>query len=284
MILEGIINATQAENKPYKVLVLGFIYCSIAIFLALWVFKTHSTLVFVFLASLAAIPLVYALIKQEEEKDLTDLQEKFLLKEHGKALKVFMFLFIGMVIAVVLWYVVLPGETVGTLFSAQSETYATINGGATGMAAGQQFESFLHITFNNLRVVMFCFLFAFLYGFEAIFILTWNASVIGVAIGDFIRTQLAVLTDSIGLHTLGSYFTIISFGLLKYVIHGIPEILAYFVAGLAAGIISIAVIRHDFGSRKFEHILLDSSDLLLLSLALVFIAGLLEVYVTPIIF
>jgi uncharacterized membrane protein SpoIIM required for sporulation len=116
-------------------------------------------------------------------------------------------------------------------------------------------------------------LFAFFYGVGAIFILTWNASVIGAAIGNFVNSNIG-----------GSYFTSISMGLLRYSIHGLPEMLAYFMAGLAGSIISIAIIRHDFGSGKFKHILIDSLDMIFLSVFVLFIAALLEVFVTPMFF
>ena len=64
----------------------------------------------------------------------------------------------------------------------------------------------------------------------------------------------------------------------------VPEILGYFIGGLAGGIISVAVIQHDFGSRNFKHILLDSVDLVLLGLAILFVAALMEVYLTPLFF
>ena len=60
--------------------------------------------------------------------------------------------------------------------------------------------------------------------------------------------------------------------------------MAYFTAGLAGGIISVAVMRHDFGTKKFENILLDSSSLIIVSLSLLIAAALLEVYITPLIF
>ncbi|MFH2028053.1 MAG: stage II sporulation protein M, partial [Nanoarchaeota archaeon] len=109
----------------------------------------------------------------------------------------------------------------------------------------------------------------------AIFILTWNASVIGVAIGNFARSNITNAT---------SYFHVTSLGILRYMIHGIPEIAAYFVAGLAGGIISVAVIRHHFTSKKFERILYDSTDLLIIAMVLLFIAALIEVYITPALF
>jgi uncharacterized membrane protein SpoIIM required for sporulation len=116
------------------------------------------------------------------------------------------------------------------------------------------------------------------------FILAWNASIIGAAMGNLVRSNLALAADAVGLSQAGHYFQVVSYALLRYVIHGIPEIAAYFVAGLAGGIISIAIIKHDMGTRKFEHIILDTADLLLIALLLTFVAGILEVWVTPVFF
>ncbi len=283
MVLESLTNPAAAEKRPLQMLGLGALYASVGAWLALWVFKTESSLIMVFLAAMAAIPLMYNTVKMEEEKDLQGMEESWLLKEHAKALKAFIYLFIGMTVAFALWYTVLSPDTVTVLFKAQAATIKTINPGATGFATGG-FATFTRIFLNNVRVLIFCILFSFLYGSGAIFILAWNGSVIGTAIGNFIRNNLAEAATKVGVAKAGHYFHVISFGLFKYAIHGIPEILAYFVAGLAGGIISIAAIRHDFGTQKFEHILLDSADLLLLSLIILFLAGLLEVWVTPLIF
>ena len=118
-------------------------------------------------------------------------------------------------------------------------------------------------------------LFAFIYGLGAIFILTWNASVIGTAIGIFVRSK-TIAGSSVLLS--------VPLGLYRYFLHGIPEILAYFVGGLAGGIISVAIINHDFGTKKFEKIILDSSELITLSLIILFVAALIECYITPLIF
>jgi len=284
MVLESLVNPAKAEKTPSRMIIFGFLYASVAVGLGLWVFYSYASMIFVFLAAIAAVPLMYNTIKYEEKKDLEDMQEKFLLKEHGKALTAFMYLFVGMTLACVLWYAVLPVETVGTLFHSQTNTINNINGKITGMSLHEQVGAFTHIFLNNIKVMIFCGIFSVLYGAGAIFILSWNASVIGVAIGNFIRGNLASYAHLVGFDKIAQYFAIIGVGLLKYVIHGVPEILAYFTAGLAGGIISIAIIRHDFGTRKFEHILLDSADLFLASIGLLLIAAVLEVWVTPIIF
>jgi len=286
MVLESIFNPENAEKHPKWIFLFAIGITIIAAFVSLWVFETYATLIFVFLTTLAGAPLIYKTIKLEEKKDLEDHNEVFLLKEHWKALRFFLVFFAGVTIVVTFLYLILPGSMVNSLFEAQISTLNTINPHSNAAVTGNvaSFKNFQNILFNNLNVTIFCILFSFLYGIGALFILTWNASVIGVAIGNFIRTNLASMVHLLGFEKVASYFQIISIGLAKYLIHGIPEILAYFTAGLAGGIISIAVIKHNFSTRKFEHIVLDSADLILISIGFIVLAALLEVFVTPLIF
>jgi uncharacterized membrane protein SpoIIM required for sporulation len=287
MVLEALISPDKAENRPALLIFLGFIYTSLAMFLAYMIFKQYSSLFMVFLATIASIPLMYKIIKMEEEKDLTDTSEVILLKEHWKALSAFMYLFLGVTLAFVFWYIILPSETVSVLFESQTSTIISINGRTTEITGNvitggaTSFSVFSKIFFNNVKVLLFCVLFSFLYGAGAIFILLWNASVIGTAIGNFIRTNIASIVTQAGGASAGAYFSVVSIGLFKYIIHGFPEILAYFVGALAGGIISIAIINHDVATRKFEHVILDAADLMMLALVITFIAAILEVYVTP---
>ncbi|MDD9953398.1 MAG: stage II sporulation protein M [Candidatus Woesearchaeota archaeon] len=282
MVLENILTAFQAEQKPWETVFLGFIYTTVAVFLAYMVFKSYASMTMVFLLTMAALPLMYQMTIMEEEKDLEGYPELWLLKEHSKALSSMMWMFIGMCIAFMIWYAFLPSEMSSTLFSAQRETINAINGKATGLVSAD-FSIFTKIFLNNIRVLVFCILFSFLFGAGAIFILAWNASIIGAAMGNLVRTGLAELADATGLALAAGYFQVISYALLRYVIHGIPEIGAYFVAGLAGGIVSIAVMKHDIATRKFEHVLLDSADLLLIALFLTLFAAILEVWVTPVV-
>lgn len=285
MVLESLISPFKAEQKPGKLFLLGAIFCSVGIFLSLWIFKSQSSLVMVFLTSMAALPLVYNTVIMEEEKDLTGMEEKWLLKEHGKALEAFVFLFLGSTVAFAFWYVLLSSGTINILFQTQTATINAINGRITAnLSFDANVSFFSKIFLNNIKVLIFCILFSFVYGAGAIFILIWNASVIGAAIGNFMRSELAKIAHLVGFDKIAHYLQIIGIGLLKYSIHGIPEILAYFIGGLAGGIIGIAIIKHDFGTAKFEHILLDSADLLLLSFGVLFVAAVLEVFVTPVIF
>lgn len=298
MVLESLIKPKKAEHKPYKMLPIGILYATVAIFISLWVFKEQASLVMVFITVICTTPLMYNIIKLEEKKDTKLLKERTLLREHSKVLAAFTFLFFGFIIAFSLWCIILPQPAVNSLFSTQTATINSINSKVTGQAIQTfsvpstrqittQFSSanlFSQIVSNNFKVMLFCIFFSFFFGAGAIFILTWNASVISAAIGTFIRNNLSSAAASTGLTQVATYFHVTSLGILKYSIHGVPEILAYFVGGLAGGIISVAVIRHDFDTKIFKHIIKDFAYLFALAIILVLIAAFLEVYVTPVIF
>ncbi|MEM3373824.1 MAG: stage II sporulation protein M [Candidatus Woesearchaeota archaeon] len=283
MVIEYITDPITAETKPSRIFFFGAFYVILGIILGYWIFYEHNSLIMVFLTTMAIIPLIYNILKIEEKKDLQDINELNLLIEHSKALKVFFYYFLGATLAFSLAYLILPEKISSTIFRIQIDAILNIRSNVTGQAYNS-FNFFASILANNVKVLAFCLLFSFLYGIGAIFILTWNASVIGFAIGDTIKTGIYQIGEKFHLATTPHYLSAISYGLLRYSIHGIPEILAYVIAGLAGGIISTAVIRHDFGTKKYVNIIMDSSILILGSLILLVIAAWLEVYVTPIFF
>ncbi len=282
MVLESLLNPLQAETHPAQAGILGFLYASLALFLSLWIFEEQAGMVMVFLTALAALPLMFHTLRFEEHKDSIIDDERALLREHSKALRFFMYLFGGMAFAFTLWYVALPSDISSSVFKTQVDTIANLNPQVTGALAQAQILS--KIFLNNIKVMIFCLLFSFIYGSGAIFILAWNASVIGAAAGNFVRVHLAQFADASGLSAFGAYFYVSGLSLLRYAIHGIPEILAYFVAGLAGGILSVALMRKEYRTQNFEKILLDFSDLVLLAVGILFVAAILEVFVTPLFF
>ena len=285
MVLESLLSAVQAEQNPKRLVFYGILYSSIAIILSLWIFREQSSLIMVFLTVLAAVPLVYNTLKLEEAKDETIESEKTLLKEHWKALSYFMYLFMGFLIAFSLWYVLLPENSVETLFSVQISTIRNINSNMllAGPMSGSfvQQDIFYKIVDNNIKVLLFSLLFSFFYGAGSIFILTWNASVISGAIGIYIRNNISDMTSWFGFSQISNYFSIASVGFLRYMTHGVFEIFAYFVGALAGGLISVAIIKHDVYSKKIMHVLKDAAILVILAIVIVFVGAFIEVYITP---
>jgi len=273
MVLEDLIYPNKAENKPWRMFFIGFLYASIAAILSLWVFRSQASMIMVLLTVVACIPLIYKTFKYEEYKDMNSSSEKELLHEHWKALSYLMYLFFGFILSYSIFFIFLPQQTAEGLFSIQIQTINQINAKIT---SGSILDGYLlKIFFNNFKVLLFTVLFAFFYGAGAIFILTWNASVIGAAIGDFARQKISAYS---------SYFTMLPLAVGRYMTHGFFEILAYFIGGLAGGIISVAIINHDVQSSKFRRILKDSFDLILIAIAILILAAFIEVFITPIIY
>jgi len=290
MVLESLIKPITAVKKPWELFFYGLLVASMGTFLGYWIFRDKADLVMIFLTTLACVPLMFHAIRHEEKEDIILEKETSMLQRHSRVLLFYTFLFLGITVAFVIWYVALPTEMSQTLFKQQITTIAQINSpvtakiaeGATGHAASTSL--FNRIFFNNVKVMIFCILFAFFYGAGAIFILTWNASVVAAAIGNLIKLSMAKYAAVAGFAKIAAVTQTVTYSFSRYFLHGIPEMFAYMVAGLAGGIISVAVINHDFGSENFQKIILDASTLLIIAISVLFTAAVMESYITPALF
>src|SRR3989344_4005153 len=283
MVLESLFNPFTVKQKPWQMFGAGFIYSIIGLGLSYFVFRDAASLLTVFLIVIAALPMIFVTIKNEEELDMKYDGEIKLLKEHTKVLIFLMFLFFGITVGLVLAYIILPQAVVDSVFSLQQQAIVNVNNNIHGSVLGfaLKLDLFSKIFVNNIKVMFFCLIFSFLYGTGAIFILAWNASVIATAIGSLFKSELTKTASIVGLNSITGYFGAATLSFFRYMTHGFFEIAAYFVAGLAGGIISIALIKHNL---KENRVILDSLDLVLISLALLFVAGIIEVYLTPVLF
>lgn len=286
MVLELLFNPFSLKKKPWQMFVVGFFNSIVAIILSYIVFKDAAGLLSVFLVVMSTLPLFYVTIKREEELDFK-YPESRLLKEHGKVLFFFIFLFFGILTAMVLAYIFLPQSIVDSVFNLQQAAITNVNDAirspSSAVVTGNitTISLFLRILFNNFKVLFFCLMFSFLYGAGAIFILTWNASVIASAMGNLIKTEVSKAITSIGFPSVATYFSAAAFSVFRYMTHGIFEIAGYFIAGLAGGIISIAFVKQNLKEPK---IYMDVLDLVLISIGLLVVGGIIEVYLTPVFF
>ena len=194
MVLESLLKARSAEKRPYLVFFLGILYSSIAILVSWLLFRHDNSMVFVSVIVFASIPLMFRIIKLEEKKDRKIMKETSLLKEHKKALIAFMALFFGIMVSLSLWYIFLPQDNVDTLFESQIREVNIVEGKFSGNVVKP--SDFTQIFLNNARVLGFSFLFSLFFGAGAIFILAWNASLIAVALGSFVRDSLGSFSSS----------------------------------------------------------------------------------------
>ncbi len=262
-------NPKKAERHPIEMMLIGFFYASLSILLSVWIFPEHSSLVMVFLTVLSCLYVVQGALRREESNELDYKEEGWVLRQHWKVLILFLFLFLGFVFAFSFWTLVLPVEKVSVIFNMQESVVEGIREMVTTGKVTSS-EAFSIILINNLKVLFISLVFAFFYGAGAIFILSWNASVMGFVIGDLAR-------DTLGFVALPVAFT-------KYFLHGIPEMFAYLTAALAGGIIYVALWKGDFAKQgRLKRLVIDSVVLIVLSILLLVVAALIEVYVSPLI-
>ena len=262
MVLESILNPKNAEDKPWHVVVISFAYTMIAAFFSQKLFPSQSSMLSVALITFLFIPFFQRLFVIEEKKEKFDMR-KSLLQRHGKSIVVFSAFFFGVVAATSFLFIYFPSYS--DVFSLQT---GTING-FRGLAAGE--GNFFTFLANNSKVMMLMFILSALWGAGAIMVLAWNASVIGVYAG--------MSMSSLSPVNFGSFVYGFPVALGSIAIHGVPEVLAYFIAGLAGGILSVGIIREDMGSREFRGIFKDSLLFLASAETLIIIAAGLEAFV-----
>jgi len=286
-MLESIINPKRAEKGPWKMFFVGLVYASLSLLLVHWFFASDvvlsrfSGMIVVTFCVMFSLPFMYYMIKQEEEQD-EQVEGLFSVwKVHSDVIYGFMWLFLGFIIAFSFWNVILQDSN---LFNAQVETYCMINSpgniedcvvkyslsGKTADITGDltSMGRFLSIIENNVYVMIFTLVFSLIFGAGAIFVLAWNATVIAAAIGIFTKYQISQ----------------IPIGITRYMIHGFPEIVAYFITALAGGIFGVGVIKNGIRNKKFLRIIENVVILLFISIVILIIAALVEVYFTPILF
>lgn len=271
MVLESIINPSRATGKPWEMFFIGLIYSLVGVALGYWVFRSYVSIVMVSFTAIAAIPFIHNALKHEEREE-ERIDNKSLLQKHWRIVSVFTFLFIGYVVTFLSLFVLLPESAVSEIFRAQVGAITEVRNAVTGnFLAG--FKDFGMILLNNIKVLVLCVVFSLVYGAGAVFIFSWNASVMGTAIGGAIRTGLQ--------NTSSTTLEVISSNLAGYFVHGLPEMIAYFTAGVAGGIISMTLVKEGFKSVKFKKAWNDSLDLVGFAIIMLFLAALVEVFISP---
>lgn len=319
MVFEHIVSIKLLYKKPYVSFLMGFVTSIISVLLAYFILPQYTGIVMIVFLVLLTIPYIYSLLFNEEKLDLTTENEKKLTKKHLYASFIYLLLFLGFTLGFLFSYVLYfnfyqpnaiknPSNSLSVeMFSPQLNTLTKINGNFNKIIGNYKsssspidsFNDFLRIFENNTVVLIIALVLSFLYGSGAIFLLGWNSSILGIAMGNValslsstklitgvnqkVTTKAAshIANTQIASH---SWLYELTKASVRFLPHGIPEIFAYIVAGVAGGMISVAIIKHDFRSKKFEQIIFDTSNLFLISLILLLFAAIVEVYVTPLLY
>lgn len=280
MVLEDVISPKKIEKHPWDLFLIGFFYAILGIIISYWIFPSESSLISVFFISFLCIPMIYRRIKYEEKKTFEDTENLRVFKDHKKLIRAFVFLFLGICSGMTLIYTLFPTDIVNSIFRVQLDQIRIINSPTGLFSSGSGI--LIEIFGNNIRVLMLCFLLSLIVGSGAVFILVWNTSVISAALGTFIRNVLGTEIGLFGVTASAGYASASLMSFLRYMVHGIPEVVGFFIGVFAGGVLSTAIIHHHYRSKAFKKILWDSLALLSLGVIVILIAALVEVYLTPV--
>lgn len=281
-MLEVILSLKKAEKRPWLLFFVGLLYSIISFLLVKFIFSTdvvlsrYSGLLVVLFSVLFSIIFVYNSIRLDERENIKDKSEKKAFFHDWKILSMFVWLFLGFLMGFCFCQIIFKNPFD---FNAQMETYCVMNNPLSysdcfnSYSLNQKMKSieaipsgnFLSIFANNICVAFFVILFSLLFGAGAIFLIIWNASIISSVIVLSTKYQLANLP----------------IGLSKFLIHGIPEITAYFIFAMAGGMTSLALMGF-FKKRLSKENMLDvvrrSLYLVFIGIFFLIISALIEVF------
>lgn len=259
MVLESLFTAKKIESRPLDMLALSILVSLASVLLAYFIFPEYAGVVFPLLITVGMTPVFYRIFIYEEKEEVLEEGKEGFARRHGEIVLIFSLFFIGVFISVFLVTLALP-EEFSSIIKPQLDAVSAAKS-ATGAALSREILN--TIILNNLKVIAFAFAASLVFGVGSIWILAWNASVLAVYLADLLRREMF------------SQFAASSLGLAP---HAPLEFASFFLAGIAGGFISAAVVRERKNMKALLHVLKESLLLFALSIIVMAAAAALEVY------
>ncbi len=275
-MIESLLNPKIVIKRPYKSMIAGIVFSLVAGIISLYIQEPGpgSGFLFVSFISIAAAPFFVNVLRIEEEEEKEEKGNFF--TRHLDIMIIYAWLFLGIVIGSSIFYILLPEGTASSLFNEQVKDL-TAKGVLSGAAVHN--ASFEFIFVNNLYVLLIAFVTSFMLGAGAIFLVSWNASVLGVLTGKIARNPEAFGLPGLGV-LWGNYLLALPWLIVTILPHGILEFGAYFLGAVAGGILSAAIVRESVkGLVKYKRIILDSLGYLGISVLMLLAGAIVEVLV-----
>jgi len=245
------------RKKPIYSVLLGFFFVVIGYGFSFLIFHENPSFPSILLTTLAAAPVMIRLIEIEKWEPKHEKVAGKLFERHKGVIEAYFNLFFGMAIAFAILYILLPENMSNVIFSEQSKKFVS------GLFIEPRTVLSM-ILLNNIGLLFLFFLLSLFYGAGSVFLLTWNASILGVVWG---RAFKSIFISGISLFFIQK--TLFAFPYL------LPEVLAYFLASVAGGIVSVNLNK----KKRIKTAMLDSLLILGISIIIILIAGVVEVLI-----
>ncbi|MCX6801319.1 MAG: stage II sporulation protein M [Candidatus Diapherotrites archaeon] len=294
MVLESVLGERVVRKHPLFILFMAVVISVGSLICANAFFPAYSSVLSIAFITIGFAPLIHRILLHEEsEEALTKKSCVTFFARHFNLIMIYVWLFVGIILTFSIVYLVIPQEQSKSIFSEQMKTFCAISGKCEGgnpfsMVAGESEKAgtvtgkatalameecknsetknlascAAYIFENNSGVLVFTLILSLFYGAGAIFLIAWNASVLGIFFGEMIASGAIVQ----GLGMLESML----------IGHGPPELLGYIFGALAGAIISAMVAKGKFLTHEFELIFKDFIFLTGLAFFSVFYGAIME--------
>lgn len=270
MVLEFLVG--YELKKPLQLFATGAFFSSVAVLVSVALFSHAPSMVVVAFMTLPLVYIFTGMLRNEAVHETQAHELKTLLADNLDLAKAYLWLFLGMIVGVSIWFAVFPQSVLANIFAEQLYNLGQM-GVPTGFAVNP--DVFSLIAINNIKLVVLCTLLSFVFSAGALFVLSWNASVVGTAVGSIIyKLQLAgsaagvALAEGLGL------------GTAFYLLHLVPEVLAYFYASVAGAFISSAMMRYEPFSKPSNRLIGIAMALLGVSIAFILLGAVVETFIS----
>ncbi len=295
MVIERIFKEQLIKQKPAFALAAGVFFTLTGFITSYLLFKPFVGLASILFTVILALPCLMRLFELEEAEQR---EETSFLTRNEALIDFYLYFFIGSFM--VFFLIALVNSSL--VFSIEDmQRGSAPRGYATEFAppppAFQQHGEIYSIFQNNFYVMIISFVLSLFYGAGSLFLITFNGSVFAATLAKVIKIKLprdpswytytfSLLGQSIVFSPAAfwSTYTFMACNLGIMFFHGIPEVLAYFFAAIAGGVLSEAFLREKFLSKGFFKISNNAFMLLSLSVIVLYIAAIIEISVSKYLF
>jgi len=275
MVLESFVTATKVEKYPVIVFVVGFIITIAASLITLFAFpRQYVSILSIAFIVIPLVPLIHNLFLRVEKREELSLERSYagFMRRHGYLIRFYIWLFLGIVVGFAFMYVSTHNIVGKDLFTYQEEVLASITTIRSSLVGKVLCEStqcvFTEIFKNNTKVLLSALLFSFVYGAGALFLITWNASLVGVLLG---REIFEKLGSGILFAVYGGFLRF-----LTILPHGIFEVVAYFIAAVSGTLFSAMITHRKANSEAAKMFFIDGFILFLFAFVFLLIGAFIE--------
>ncbi|MEM0480674.1 MAG: stage II sporulation protein M [Candidatus Aenigmatarchaeota archaeon] len=249
MVIESLISIKSFRN-PLIPFFYSAIISIISVYVSFLIFKGYEGFFVTFFITISLIPFFRKLVYLEIKRTF---KGRNIIERFRDVIYFYIVVLLGIVFGLSILYSFLPKEISEQIFQYQIKAIERIRGSFVAN------DIFLKIFVNNFSVLTLSFILSIIFGFGALLIICWNATVLATAIG--------MLVKNYGITFFPQAFLI-------FLPHGILEFIAYFLAGIAGAMLSSASVKfkYSFSSVFF----IDSFKIYLLSILILLIAAIVE--------